>query len=108
MLPLAPSVIAQVAPWPHSTLQDAPQAPWQVASAPQANVQLSPHAWGEMLQDIAASQAQLVPVHWGGAFFADTSPQLAVPTNKRTVSAKERIELRVMMEWYRSFRESGS
>jgi hypothetical protein len=43
MLPLAPNVIAQVAPWPHSTLQDLPQLPWHVAWAAQSNVQLSPH-----------------------------------------------------------------
>jgi hypothetical protein len=43
MLPLAPSVIAQVAPWLHSTLQDSPQVPMQVAWAPQSNAQLFPH-----------------------------------------------------------------
>jgi hypothetical protein len=62
-----------------------------------------------MSQDIAAAHAQLAPVHWGGgAGVSDTPPQLAVPTNKNSVSEKERIELRVMMEWYRPSRESGS
>ena len=44
----------------------------------------------------------------GGGGLSDTSPQLAVATIKRTVSAKERIGLRVMMEGYRPIRESGS
>ena len=63
-----------------------------------------------MSQDIAVAQAQLSPVHWGGGGGepSDTSPQLAAPTKKRSVSAKERIELRVMMEGYRPFRESGA
>jgi hypothetical protein len=42
MLPLGPSVIAQVALSPQSTLQESPQEPLHVAWLPQANVQLPP------------------------------------------------------------------
>ena len=42
MLPLGPSVIAQEAFSPQSTLQDSPQEPLQVAWLPQDRVQLLP------------------------------------------------------------------
>lgn len=42
MLPLGPSVIAQEALSPQSTLQDSPQEPLQVAWLPQDRVQLPP------------------------------------------------------------------
>ena len=65
MLPLAPSVIEQLACSPQSTLHESPHAPAQVDCAAQPSVQLPPHVWVVTSQLVPVMQAQVVPVHTG-------------------------------------------
>ena len=87
MLPLAPSVTAHAASAPQSMLHESPHVPLHLASLPQASEQLPPHVSVVKSHEVAASQAQLVPVQAGGGFGCETSPQLAAKANRRIARA---------------------
>jgi hypothetical protein len=80
MLPLAPSVIAQVAWSPQSTLHESPHAPAQFDCIAHASVQLPPQVCVVTSQLAPAAQAQLAPVHAGGLL--ETLPQASGPSEK--------------------------
>ena len=90
MLPLGPSVMAQLACSLQSMLQDSPQAPLHVARAPHASVQLAPQVCVVTPQLPLGGHAQLVPVHVGG--FAVTPPHAIVATASRI----DKLQIRVM------------
>jgi hypothetical protein len=75
MLPLAPSVTAHEASTPQSMLHESPHVPLHLASLPQASEQLPPHVSVVKSHEVAASQAQLVPVQAGGGFVVELPPQ---------------------------------
>jgi hypothetical protein len=66
MLPLWPSVMAQLACSLQSTLHESPHAPPHVDWLPHASVQLAPQVCAVTSQLPFAGQAQLLPVHVGG------------------------------------------
>jgi hypothetical protein len=86
MLPLAPSVTAHEASAPQSMLHDSPQVPLHRASLPHARVQLPPQVCVVKSHEVAAAQAQLVPVQAGGGFVAEPAPQLVAKANRTTAS----------------------
>jgi hypothetical protein len=86
MLPLAPSVTAHEASTPQSMLHESPHAPLHVASLPHAREQLPPQVCVVKSHEVAASQAQLVPVQAGGGFIGETPPQLVAKANRRIAS----------------------
>ena len=71
---------------PHSMLHDSPQVPLHLASLPHASVQLPPQVCVVKSHEVAAAQAQLVPVQAGGGFVVEAPPQLAAKANRRTTS----------------------
>ena len=99
MLPLAPSVIAQLAWSPQSTLHESPHAPAHIDCMAHASVQLPPQVCVVTSQHVPARQAQLLPVHAGGLL--DTPPHASAPS-ERTMRIETNVAVEIVDERLRA------